>query len=156
MMVAGVERPPFEPGHRLSTIHGAYSPRAIEERAAQVHGALYEVAPWLSEDHYAPSVARYLQATAREALAHEALMAMAPGARGFTRLLETATAASRLAWFMGDALGLTPAGHARLKMLVAGGEHAERSLADLASEGRRVRLAAVDASAVDEDQAASV
>ncbi len=154
-MVAGVERPPFAPGNVVALKHGAYSPAELEKRAEIVHEHLLDVAPWVSEEHYAPSVSRYLQATAREQLAHEALIGMEPGARGFTRLLETATAASRLAWFMGDALGLTPAGHARLKMLVAGGEHAERSLADLADEGRRARLAAVDANSVEDDQGVS-
>jgi hypothetical protein len=46
--------------------HGAYSERAIAERAEQVHSALLEFAPWCREDRYLPSVNRYLQATARE------------------------------------------------------------------------------------------
>jgi hypothetical protein len=150
-MTAGVERPPFGPGNTAGLVHGAYSEQAIAERAEQVHVHLLEIAPWTSELHYAPSVNRYVQATAREALAHEALMAMEPGAKGFTRLMEAATAASRLAWFMGDALGLTPTGHARLKMLVAGAEHAEASLADLSEAGRRARLGAADADASAED-----
>ncbi len=143
-MVAGRERPPFEPGHTLSLQHGAYSEKAIADRAEQVHGALLEVAPWVAEPHYAPSVDRYLKATAREHLAHEALTARGADGKGFTRLMEAATAASRLAWVMGDQLGLTPAGHAKLKMLVAGGEHAEASLADLAAEGRQTRLNRVE------------
>ena len=126
--------PDFEPGNELALRHGTYSPRAVAERAALVHASLLEVAPWCAEDRYLPSVNRYLQATARETLAHEALMA---GGKLSTRLLETATAAARLAWQMGDQLGLTPAGHARLKMLTAGGEHAEASLADLAEQGRQ-------------------
>jgi hypothetical protein len=131
----------FSAGNSHALVHGANSERAIAERAEVVHGALLEIAPWVSEQHYAPSVNRYLQATAREQLAHEALIGMQPGAKGFTRLLETATAASRLAWFMGDALGLTPGGHAKLKMLVAGATEAEESISDLAEEGRRIRLA---------------
>lgn len=130
--------PDFEPGNTLSLVHGAYSPRAIEERAEQVHAALLEVAPWCREDRYIPSVSRYLQATAREQLAHEALMS---AAKMSPRLLETATAAARLAWQMGDQLGLTPAGHSRLKLLVAGVAEAEQSLADVAANGRRARLA---------------
>jgi len=131
----GYSWPPFEKGHTASLVHGAYSERAIAERAEQVHERLLEVAPWVDQDHFAPSVHRYVQATAREQLAHEHLMAsdkLSP------RLLEAATAAARLAWSMGDALGLTPAGHAKLKMLVAGGEHAEASLADLRDEGREI------------------
>ena len=106
----------------------------IAERAALVHAALFDVAPWCAEDKFLPSVNRYLQATAREQLAHEALMA---STKLSPRLLETATAAARLAWQMGDQLGLTPAGHARLKLLVAGATEAEASLADLAEQGRQ-------------------
>jgi hypothetical protein len=139
-MTAGRERPPFENGNAVALRHGAYSPAEIEKRAAAVHEALLEVAPWVAEAHYAPSVDRYLKATAREQLAHEALMS--GEAKVTPRLLEAATAASRLAWAMGDALGLTPAGHAKLKLLVAGAADAEASLADLIAEGKQVRLAA--------------
>jgi hypothetical protein len=131
-----VRHPDFEPGNQAHLTHGATSPRVIEARAADVHERLLEVAPWLAEERYAPTVARYIRATAREMLAHEHLMA---ASKLSSRLLEAATASSRLAWQMGDALGLTPAGHARLKMLVAGGEHAEASLSDLIAEGRRIR-----------------
>jgi hypothetical protein len=137
----GERAPPFESGNTVAVVHGTYSAAEVERRAARVHDALLEIAPWVAEEHYAPSVDRYLKATAREQLAHEALIGMTPGAKGFTRLLETATAASRLAWFMGDALGLTPGGHARLKVLVAAATDAEASIADLAEEGRRIRLA---------------
>jgi hypothetical protein len=150
-MTAGVERPPFEPGNDAALEHGAYSAAVIEQRAAAVHDALLEIAPWINEQHFAPSVHRYLQATAREQLAHEALTARGPDGKGFTRLMEAATAASRLAWSMADALGLTPAGHARLKVLVAGAEHAEASLADLSEAGRRARLGAADADATADD-----
>jgi hypothetical protein len=128
--------PDFEPGNAAALVHGTYSPRAIAERAELVHTSLLDVAPWVDEPHFAPSVHRYLQATARETLAHDALMA---SPKLSPRLLEAATAAARLAWAMGDALGLTPAGHAKLKMLVAGGEHAEASLADLAAQGKVIR-----------------
>jgi hypothetical protein len=149
--VADWQRPPFAPGHELSRRHGAYSPREIEKRAEVVHEHLLEIAPWAKEEVYAPSVNRYMQATAREQLAHEALMNLEPGARGFTRLLETATAAARLAWAMGDALGLTPGGHAKLKQLVAGAVEAEHTIADLAAEGRRARQRAESRTAADVD-----
>jgi hypothetical protein len=69
------------------------------------------------------------------------------------RLLETATAAARLAWSMGDALGLTPAGHARLKLLVAGATEAEASLAELAAQGRAIRVSRTDLDGGDDDAA---
>lgn len=157
MAPEGVRHPDFESGNEAALVHGAYSERALAERAQVVHERLLEVCPWLAAPRYAPSVQRYAQATAREQLAHEGLMA---SSKLSPRLLEAATAAGRLAWQMGDALGLTPAGHARLKMLVAGGEHAEASLADLIAEGRvireraeeRQRQAAVEATAHDTDE----
>jgi hypothetical protein len=136
----GERHPDFTEGNVASLRHGTYSDRVIAERAGLVHESLLEIAPWCAEDRYLPSVNRYLQATARETLAHEALMAS--GKKISPRLLETATAAARLAWQMGDQLGLTPAGHSRLKMLVAGGEHAEASLAELAAQGAEIRSAA--------------
>jgi hypothetical protein len=134
----GYSWPDATPGNTIALKHGSYSERAIAERAQLVHASLLEVAPWCAEDRYLPSIDRYLKATARETLAHDALMA---GGKISPRLLETATAAARLAWSMGDQLGLTPAGHARLRMLTAGGEHAEASLADLAAQGRAIREA---------------
>ncbi len=130
--------PPFQPGHQLSRTHGAYSVNAIAERAKEVHLALLEVAPWLNEERYAPTVHRYLMAAAREALADKALT---ESARFSPRLAEAATAAARLAWSMADALGLTPGGHARLKVLVAEATSAETSIADLAERGRAIREA---------------
>jgi hypothetical protein len=132
-MVTGRERPPFEPGNQMALRHGAYSEQAIAERAEQVHAALLDYLPWCADPRYSVSLQRYSQAAAREALAHEALMA---SPKVSPRLLEAATAAARLAWQMADQLGLTPAGHARLKLLFADAVDAEDSLADLAAEGR--------------------
>jgi hypothetical protein len=57
---------------------------------------------------------------------------------------------------MADQLGLTPAGHAKLKMLAAGATEAEASLSDLAARGRSVieRRAAesIDADSVDDGE----
>lgn len=133
----GYTWPPFEPGNTLSLRHGAFSPQAIAAKAEQVHNELVLQAPWLAEEKYAPALKRYLDATAREALAHNALMA-SPN-RVSPRLVEAATAAARLAWQMGDALGLTPAGHQKLKLLVAGAAVAEVDVANLASEGQALR-----------------
>lgn len=124
---------PFEPSNQLARTHGAYSEQAIAERADHVHAALLEHAPWCDEPQYAPSVRRYLEATAREQLAHEALMSGA--AKLSPRLLEAATSASRLAWLMADQLGLTPAGHAKLRALTAATVSAEVGLSDLLARG---------------------
>jgi hypothetical protein len=141
----------FEPGNAVAVQHGAYSPAEIEKRAATVHGELLRVAPWIDEPHFAPACDAYLKAVARSALAHDALTS--GKAKLSPRLLEAATSAARLAWRMGDELGLSPAGHAKLKMLAAGGEHAEQSIADLIEQGRQIRerREAEDAAAVDDD-----
>lgn len=130
--------PDFEPKNQMALKHGAYSVQAIAERAAQVHQELVLVAPWLDQPQYSPSLLRYLQATAREQLAHKALV---DSPKFSPRALEAATAAARLAWAMGDSLGLTPLGHARLRAVVADAVTAEVSLAELADVGARIRLA---------------
>jgi hypothetical protein len=129
------KHPDFEAGNALALKSGAYSPRAIAEKAAHVHQELVLVAPWLDQPQYAPSLLRYLQATAREQLAHKALV---DSPKFSPRALEAATAAARLAWAMGDSLGLTPAGHARLRALMADAVGAEVSIADLAERGRLI------------------
>jgi len=142
---------PFEAGHTRTLTHGTYSPRAIAERAVEVHAELLTHCPWLDEDRYLPSVQRYIEASAREALAHKAIMACT--GTPSPRLLEAATSAARLAWRMGDELGLTPKGHLELRALLAGTTSAEASLADLAADGRRVmaaRAQVVEATATDE------
>lgn len=136
---------PAAPGNTLALKHGTYSPAAIAAQADRVHDALLEVAPWCNQPEYLPSVRRYLDATAREQMAHRAIEASPD--KVSPRLLEAATAASRLAWQMGDALGLTPSGHAKLKTLTAASVHAEVGLADLIAQGRTARLEAEATSA---------
>ena len=129
---------PFEENNKLSLRHGAYSPTVIAEEASRVHSALLVECPWLDEPRYMPSLMRYLTASAREQLAHKALTS---AAKFSPRLLEAATAAARLAWMMGDELGLTPAGHAKLKVLLADAIGAEVSVAQLVETGRQIEEA---------------
>jgi hypothetical protein len=160
-MVMGRERPPFEPGNQVAKRHGAYSERAIAERAEDVHAELLEHAPYLSESRFMPAVARYLAAASREALLHEHIerVTAAKGAGAVpARVWEQATAAARLAAKLGSDLGLDPIGHARIRALSAasGASEASQSLAELTEQGRRIRLAAerrtaIDASAEDDD-----
>jgi hypothetical protein len=137
----GYSRPPFEDGNQAALSHGTYSPRAISERAVEVHAELLKFAPWLDRAEFMPSVRRYLEATAREQLAHRAIMASDSPS---PRLLEAATSAARLAWRIGDELGLTPRGHMELRLLLAGTTSAEASLADLAAQGRAAMAARGD------------
>ena len=133
--------PPFEPGNSKALVHGGSSPRAIAERAELVHAELLTVAPYLSEPKFLPSVSRYLNAAAREALLHEHIVSVSEEqgvGKVPSRVWEQATAAARLAAKLGSDLGLDPIGHARIRALSAGAD-ARASLADLAAEGRRLR-----------------
>lgn len=162
-MVAGQERPPFPVGNEVALRHGAYSERAIAERAEQVHEELLTFAPYLDEPRFLPAVQRYLSAAAREALLDEHIVTVCsengPGAVP-ARVWEQCTAAARLAAKLGDDLGLSPIGHARIRALSAGADSSEAtaSLAELGAAGRRARLAgAVDAETdAGDDRAAAI
>ncbi|MGA7419287.1 MAG: hypothetical protein WBW80_14930 [Acidimicrobiales bacterium] len=132
--------PDFEPGNTFSLVHGADSPRAIAERAEEIHGALLDAAPYLDEPRFLPAVSRYLQAAAREALLHQHIVdtsdAKGPGAVS-SRLWEQATAAARLSAKLGSDLGLDPLGHARIRALSVGAEATQAGLSDLRERGRK-------------------
>jgi hypothetical protein len=141
----GYSWPQFEGGNKVSLVHGASSPRAIAEKAEEVHRALVEHVPYLAQAIFAPQVSRYLEATAREQLLHGYIVRLCAekGPQAVpSRVWEQATAASRLASQFADALGLSPRGHAELKALAIGAERAEQSVADLIAEGGRIRRAA--------------
>jgi hypothetical protein len=142
-MVAGKSRPPFQPGHTLSLVHGGNSERAIEAKAAVVRGTLLEIAPWLDEPEYSIAVARFLRAEARSLLLHSAILKQADDRGGedkvSSRLWEQTTAADRLSAQLGNVLGLDPLGRARLQQVASQAEINVRTLGDLAAEGREVR-----------------
>jgi hypothetical protein len=144
-VTVGRERPPFPNGNRAALVHGGYSERAVAERAEQVHAELLTVAPYLDEPKFIPGVQRYLKAAAREALLDEHIRKVSDekgtGAVP-ARAWEQATAAARLAAKLGDDLGLSPIGHARIRALSVGAEATEQSLGELAAEGRAARLRA--------------
>lgn len=130
--------PPFPRGNKLSVIHGANSPAAISARAAEVHAALLEAAPYLDDQKFLPAVNRYLEAAAREALLHghiERTAAEKGTGAVPSRVWEQATAAARLAAKLGSDLGLDPIGHARIRALSVGAEVGEASLEELKAQG---------------------
>ncbi len=137
---------PFQPGHELSITHGANSATKIAERAELVNAALLEAAPWLAEDRFLPAVSLYLRSAARSSLLDEYIERVA-AERGIeavpARTLEQATAASNRAFKQAEALGLTPAGYSKLKLLVAGAAGAEDAIARLRAEGRKINEARV-------------
>jgi hypothetical protein len=132
--------PDFEPANLVALTHGAQSERAIEARAAEVHEQLLELAPWCDHPHFLPSVNRYLQAAAREALLHSHIVRLSadkgPGSVP-ARVWESATAATRLAHTLAGDLGLTPLGEARLRAVAGSAAVTEMSLADLMARGEQ-------------------
>jgi hypothetical protein len=134
---------PFEKGNRFSVVsHGASSPRAIAARAAEIHDALLDAAPYLAEDRFLPAVSRYLSAAAREALLHDHItrVSQEKGVGAVpVRLWPEATAAARLAAKLGSDLGLDPHGYARIRALSVGANVGQATLADLAATGKAIR-----------------
>jgi hypothetical protein len=129
----GYSWPPFQPGHTLSLVHGADSPRTIEARAVIVRQELLAVCPWLDPDKDVIAVARFLRAEARALMLHEYVTSR-PVEKIPLRAFEQATAADRLAAQLGSILGLDPTGRARLQQTVAS---TEVTLAELAEQGRQ-------------------
>ncbi len=102
------------------------------------------MAPYLDEPHFAPAVARYLAAAAREALLDEHVRRVCAdkGAGAVpSRVWEQVTACARLAAKLGQDLGLDPIGAARLRAVAGSAELTARSLAELAERGRAIREA---------------
>ncbi len=143
--------PPFEDGNTAALTHGAYSESVVTERAAQVTHNLFALAPWLADDPiYVIPVARFCRVEARSQLLAEAIAEKGADKGILTvgaRMIEAAAATDRLAAKLGDDLGLSPLGKAKLKALTAAGEIGIASLADLAERGseiRKRRQAAID------------
>lgn len=138
-----VPRParPYEPGNLEHVTHGARSERLVAERAQVVRQNLLELCPWLDEARFAPEVARFLRCESQALMLHEYIEKLVSesgvGAVPI-RLWESSTAKERLASQTGAGLGLTPAGYAELRLLVADGTRAEASLAGLMEQGREV------------------
>jgi len=137
--------PDFVAGNTAHLVHGADSERAIETVAEEVHATIRDVAPWLAQDHFAPSVHRYLRAAAREQLLDQ-FIAATVAAKGAgkvpSRTWEQATAATRLAHMLAGDLGLTPLGEARLRAVAGTAAVTEVTLADLMAQGAEIRKAA--------------
>jgi hypothetical protein len=135
---------PFKKGNALGLVHGAgadpratnpsgASARVIAKRAARIQKKLLVFAPWLDSDEFIPAVKLYLNAAARESLLHDHIIKTTAekGTAGVPqRLHEAATAATRLSAQLGDDLGLSPAGRARLQILTAAAAEAEAGLFD--------------------------
>lgn len=140
----------FEPGNLAALKTGWRSEQMIAKHAEALTAVIHEDAPWTATTEHRLTVDL---AAKQLAMAHLAFDALTSGnAKVSARILEAATAASRAAWRMLDELGMTPGGRAKLKAITAAGEQAERSLADLAAEGRAIIEARFGGSAPDSPQ----
>jgi hypothetical protein len=110
-------------------------------RAEQVHDAILQVAPYLTEAVYAPAVARYIAAEARRQ-ALDDYVADVCATRGAgkvpSRTWEQLASWVRLTSQLGDNLGLSPLGRAKLKSAVGQGAQAEAGLEKLIAQGREI------------------
>lgn len=133
--------PEFVEQNLAHLVHGARSPRAIAAMSEVVHEQLLEVAPWCDRPHLLPSVNRYLEAAAREALLHSHITAVSDE-KGIgavpSRLWEQATAATRLAHMIAGDLGLTPMGEERLRATAGHAALAENAVDRLTSNGAEI------------------
>ena len=115
-------------------MHGVYSDRAIEGRAAQVREALLEICPWLDRPEFLPAVARFIGVEARALAGHD-YIARTTVEQGFekvsVRLREVIDGTDRLAARLAENLGLDPIGQARIAALATSAEVGQASLADL-------------------------
>lgn len=67
----GYSWPPFEAGNEAALTHGAYSPRRVNPRAAEIRERLLAEAPWLAPPAFARSVDALARAEARVELLAE-------------------------------------------------------------------------------------
>ena len=134
--------PPFEAGNEAAVTHGARSERLVAKRAAELHPALVEAAPWLDRPEFTGAVARYERAEVRARLLHAHLSktALADGIASVPdSLWKNLHAAERLAAQLAGRLGLDPASRAQLaKDSAIAGHFAADAQAALLAEGRRI------------------
>ncbi|MDX3099697.1 hypothetical protein [Nonomuraea angiospora] len=136
------QRPPFRPGHTLSTTHAAYSPRKVDPLAAElVDQALADPEiPYLRAPSYRPALWAWGRAEARVQLLADHLAAHEQdGCKGCDKCVrwdeqlrkwESAAAGHR------GRLGLDPASRARLGKDIASAQvDIARLLAGLDNEG---------------------
>jgi len=157
----GYSWPPFEPGHTLSLVHGAYSPRLVREAARPIVALLVQElaseAPWLSSPAFQLELESYTDAVAaRRMLADDIAERSAAGKQVPLRSFEVLGTLTNAAGRAADRLGLNPLGKARLAALVTGAEVGQATLADLAATGRQTAgyRAAIEAEAEDGDDVA--
>jgi hypothetical protein len=145
----GYSWPPFQPGHTMSVVHGAWSERAVGPRADAIATAVLEDADF--PDHvrspvFRMSLAAWARAEAVASLLYDYLVTLGPEAMMTPRLAGTRAPADL--WRAADAhaaklrseLGLSPVSYAKIaKDLGLAGRAAEDALERMAKAGREIR-----------------
>lgn len=119
------QRPPFQPGHELSTRHGAYSPRRVEPLAAELVAAVQAqpALAWLRQPEHAPGLWSWAKVAAQADLLHAGLLEhQATAHEGNVGETCQACEGLELRWLRADAaqakrasrLGLDPVSRARI------------------------------------------
>ncbi len=132
---------PFEPGNTKALVHGANSERSLEAKAAEVRAHLVELAPWCDKPAFAPALARFLRAEARELLLHEHIerVVASEGAGAVSaKVWEQVTAAANSAAKLSGLLGLDPSSYARLRATVGQADVSQATYAELISGGQEI------------------
>jgi hypothetical protein len=138
-------RPPFEPGHTLSTRHGAYSSRVLEPVARRLVDDLEASAPWWVESVDRAAVDAYARAEARvEVLARWTAEHGLLDAKGKpTAAADLLLRVERVAAEMRSRLGLDPLSRSRLgrdsAVAAAVGANAVRAAAEAGRQARERR-----------------
>ena len=125
----------FEPGHALSTRHGAYSSVRLAPRAVELEADLVRLVPTYT-DSDGPAVALLATTLARVERAAQAVDDAADDPDGPKRLEQDLRGWVNTAARLLDALGMTPTSRARLGLDLA---RVEDTLAQLAADGRATR-----------------
>jgi hypothetical protein len=149
------QRPPFQPGHELSTRHGAYSPRRLRDEADSIAAELRRIVPTGSEADE-PSILLLALTLARIEAAHRWLAEQEHGllrnAKGDPQpILRDLSTWERSAARLCDRLGLTPAWRAELGVDIA-------TIGEIQRQGQRFLVAAdtLDLSALSPAQRAEI
>jgi hypothetical protein len=138
--------PDFEANNTLSLRHGTYSPRVVGQVAELVRTELLAQRPDLAGPEMATAVGLFCRASAREQIGHLALeRASAANAPISPRLLESVSAAARVAKELADSLGLSPRSAAELRAITTSVRLTEALLAQIIPEMPQAIREALDA-----------
>jgi hypothetical protein len=131
---------PFWPGHDLATKHGAWSDARVLPVADRLSREITDVAPWLSQPSFAPSISAWARVEAQIQLVTAYLdehgyLDVKGRPRSATGLLERLEGRARR---LRNDLGLSPVAWAHLVAALEGVGEQTQELTELQAIGRRI------------------